>query len=214
MAALLCQSVGSLFSGCCSGCGKVCALPCKACNQACKGLCDGARKLCTSHFCFYGTVTIGLNLPPIIFALQGLGGIVGCTGSNWLILNLVFCVTHILAALYIAERSSSWSEAMKVLCYDPWIAGYIVVGVLFFVWLCTGISWRSSGAMVNGNCPDNIDSLASSSIGFGMAFFFSGVSALFVSMLVSSCCGRRGQTSARSASDTTYKPPTTDASNV
>ena len=103
---------------------------------------------------------------------------------------------------------------MKVLCYDPWIAGYIVVGVLFFAWLCTGISWHNSGAMVNGNCPGNIDNLATTSIGFGMTFFFTGVSALFISMLVSSFCGRRGNRSTPPASDTTYKPPIAGASNV
>ena len=213
MAALLCQSIGNLFSGACSGCGQLCSLPCKLCNQACKGFCDGARKLCTSHFCFYGTVTLALNLPPIVFALQGLAGIAGCTGTGWLFLNGLFCVIHILAALYIAERSASWSEAMKVLCYDPWIAAYIVVGVFFFAWLCTGLAWHNSGAMVNGNCPDNIDDLATTAIGFGMAFFFTGVAALFLSMCISSCCGRRGQTSnTRSTGDTAYMPP--NASNV
>lgn len=81
---------------------------------------------------------------------------------------------------------------MKTLCYDPWIAAYILIGIGSFVWLCTGMSWAMNGAIQNGNCPDNIASLTYNSIYCGYAFFGVGMTALLISMMVSACLGKRG----------------------
>ena len=190
MAAILCQSISNLCSATCSGCGQICKLPCTLCSSVCKPMCEGIKKLCSSHFCCYASVALGLNLPPIIFGLNSLA-YGDCKGSQWLIVNLLFCIAHIAAAFYLALQSKSWSDTMNTLCYDPWIAAYILVGIGSFVWLCTGMSWAMSGAIQNGNCPDNIDSLAYNSIYCGYAFFGFGMSALLVSMMISACMGNR-----------------------
>ena len=194
MAAILCQSFGNLCTSACSGCGQLCQLPCTMCSSVCKPACEGIKKLCTSNFCIYATVTLGLNIPPIINGLINIAsGVGGCKGSQWLIVNTLFCIAHIAAALYIALQSNSFNETMQTLCYDPWIAGYILVGVGSFVWLCIGMNWAMSGAMEYGNnCPGNVGQLAYNSIYCGYSFFALGCTALFVSVMISMCMGKRG----------------------
>jgi len=172
MAAVLCQSISSLCSGLCSGCGTVCSYPCTACSSICKPFCEGIKKAFSSHFCIYVAVTLGLNIPPIAFATQSfLFG--SCKGSLWLLLMLFFSFTHIIASFYLAGQSKSWNETIQTLCYDPWIAAYIVACIAFFFWLCIGLSWSAQGAMENGdNCPDNIAQLTMNSIYFGFSFLF------------------------------------------
>lgn len=198
MAAILCQSISSLCSATCSGCGKICSLPCTVCSSVCKPLCEGVRKLCTSHFCLYGSVAIGLNLPQIIFSFSGMSSI-GCKGSQWLLVNLLFSLSHIVAAFYLASQSTSWDDTLKTLCYDPWIAGYILVGIASFVWLCMGLDWATSGAIANGNCSDNIGKLVYDSIYCGFAFFGVGMTALGISILISMCMGRNSSWSGGNA---------------
>lgn len=210
MAAILCQSVSSLCSGACAGCGKICSLPCTLCSSVCKPICEGTKKALSSHFCFYTAVTLGLNIPPVIFSALSLIYL-GCRGSQWLFINLFFCVAHIVAAFYLAGQSKSWSETMKTLCYDPWIAAYILVTIGFFIWLSIGTAWSSQGAMENGNCPGNISSLALNSIFCGYAFIFLGFMALAVSSAISLCFGQGkesiGTTQSNSQSKGSYAPP-------
>jgi len=64
--------------------------------------------------------------------------------------------------------------------------------------------------MNNGNCPDNISSLTLNSIYFGFAFFGIGLSALLISVLISTCLGRRSnaaQTNDNVNGKTSYVPP-------
>mmetsp|Transcript_29537 Transcript_29537/g.45087 ORF Transcript_29537/g.45087 Transcript_29537/m.45087 type:complete len:221 (+) Transcript_29537:75-737(+) len=191
MAALLCQSISSLFSSACTGCGKICKLPFTMCSGACSSVCGGVKQLCTSHFCIYGTLALGLNIPPMIFGLSAIP-YVDCKGTQWMLMNTLFCLCHILAAMYIANQQNSWSDIMHTLCYDPWMAAYIVVSIASFIWTSNGLSLAISGAMANGNnCPDNIASLTYNSIYFGFSFFFFGASALAISLLVSACMGSR-----------------------
>jgi len=105
---------------------------------------------------------------------------------------VIFCIVHIVAAFYLALQSKSFSDTMKMLCYDPWIAAYILIGTGSFVWLCIGISWARNGSIQNGNCPDNITTLTYNSIYCGYAFLSVGMSALIVSMMISACLGKRG----------------------
>mmetsp|Transcript_180 Transcript_180/g.271 ORF Transcript_180/g.271 Transcript_180/m.271 type:complete len:219 (-) Transcript_180:35-691(-) len=191
MAAILCQSISSLCSSLCSGCGQLCKLPCTMCSAVSKPLCEGIKTICTSHFCIYTTLALGLNIPPVIFGFESLAYSSTCKGSLWLGINILFCVAHIVAAFYLATKTTSWNETMQTLCYDPWIAAYILTCIASFVWLGIGMSWAVSGEMLNGNCPGNIQSLSNNSMYCGYAFFALGCSALFISMAISMCMGRR-----------------------
>jgi hypothetical protein len=206
MAAILCQSVSNLCGATCDGIGKICKLPFTLCSSVCKPMCEGIKKGCASHFCLYTSVALGLNIPGIIFGLSSVAYI-GCKGTQWLLLNILFCVAHITAAYYLASKSESWSETMKTLCYDPWIAAYILAGIGSFAWLGIGMSWAKSGAIQNGNCPDNIDSLTYNSIYCGYAFFGLGMSALLMSMLLSSCMGNKNSGAKDASSAGSYFAP-------
>lgn len=192
MAAILCQSVSSLCSTACSGCGHICKLPCTLCTSVCKPMCEGIRKVCSSPFCIYVTVALGLNIPQIMFGLTTLP-YAACKGSQWLSVNALFCIAHITAACYLAMQSKSFNETMQTLCYDPWIAVYILVGIVSMIWLWTGTGWARNGVMGNGNnCPDDIGNLTWNAVYCGHAFFFFGVSALGLSLLVSMCRNGNG----------------------
>jgi hypothetical protein len=58
-----------------------------------------------------------------------------------------------------------------------------------------GMSWATGGDIQNGMCPENIKDLAYNSIYCGYAFFGLGCSAMFISMAISMCMGRREQNS-------------------
>lgn len=205
MAAILCQSM----SGLCRSCGTICTLPCRLCSNICQPLCEVTKKAFSSHFCIYTTVTFLLNIPPISFAIQGLT-YGSCTGSQWMSVNLMFCTAHIVCAFYLAMQSKSWMDTVKILCYDPWFAVYILVFIAFLIWLCIGLSWSAQGEMANGNCPDNILSLTSSSFYCGFTFIFTGLFALGISSLISMCVGKN-HNSSNFENPTTpegeYKPP-------
>lgn len=69
MAALLCQSIGQLLSNC--------TLPCRSC-------CDGVSKVLCSPFFPYIALTVGLNLPPVLW---GAKAITTDCDSSWLLVN-------------------------------------------------------------------------------------------------------------------------------
>mmetsp|Transcript_756 Transcript_756/g.1190 ORF Transcript_756/g.1190 Transcript_756/m.1190 type:complete len:242 (-) Transcript_756:167-892(-) len=186
MAAVLFQSCSGLCSDLCTSCGKVCSFPCTLCSSICKPVCESIKTACSNSFCFYVAVTLGLNVVPIAFGVQALL-YPGCRGSQWLLLNSLLCVAHVITAFYLAGQSKSWNETVKTLCYDPWIAVYIVACAVFFIWLYVGGSWSAKGEMANGNCPDNIASLTKYSIYCGFAFAHVGVSALAISSVLSMC---------------------------
>lgn len=202
MAAVLCSSCANLcdFTACCKGCGQgckgcgqacgqICRLPCTLCNSACKACCEGLRNLCTSSFCFYGFVALGLNIPSMINGVLSFPYF-GCSGSQWLFLNTLFCASHVAAAIYLANQCVSFSDTTRLLCYDPWMAGYMVLSVISFAWLCSGLTWD----LAQGDCPDNINSLTKNSVYFGFSFFFFGGGAMCISALISMCRKDRHQT--------------------
>ena len=70
----------------------------------------GSLKTLRSPFCLYLTVTLGLNIPPIIFAGHAFAINNGCSlAIKWLLVNAVLCVVNMAAAIYISGKIS----------YDP-----------------------------------------------------------------------------------------------
>jgi len=130
-----------------------------------------------------------------------------CKGSQWLGVNMLICVVHIIAAIYLSKSGKSLEDTKQLLCYDPWIAAYILVGIGSFIWLCTGVSWRNEGLMEEEDCEDDVSELAKNSIKFGFAFLSLGCSALFLSMACLCCRGQRSSRSRDSQEDGAYTPP-------
>ena len=114
MAAVLCNGLGKICSTSCTLLTSILTLPCKACGLACEGLSAALR----SPFCIYLSVTAGLNLPPIVFAVQAylINGDDGCDAVwRWLLVNTVLCAVNVIAAIYISwkiayDTSSSEEE--------------------------------------------------------------------------------------------------------
>lgn len=191
MAAVLCGGCENLFKGGCNACGEVCKLPCTICSKGC----ELTGNLCSNSFCIYIVVALSLNIPPIYYALGAIGNVANCKGSQWLTINMIICIAHIVAAIYLAKTGKTVEDMKQMLCYDPWIAAYILVGIGSFVWLCTGTSWRGQELMEEGdNCPDDVSQLAKRSIQCGFAFLALGCSALFLSMACLCCRGKRTST--------------------
>jgi len=117
MAAVLCQSCGSLTKG-------LCRLPCQMTQACCEGLSEccaksgrWSKRCCTfmacgtPAFCCHVTTVLVLNVPTLVLegldlALQVIpnnnGNGLECPGSLWLLVCSVFCVCHIVAAFYMA----------------------------------------------------------------------------------------------------------------
>ena len=121
--------------------------------------------LCSNSFCIYIVVALSLNIPPIYYALREVENVFNCKGSRWLEVNMLISIIHILAAVYIAKTGKTVEDTKKMLCYDPWMAAYILVVIGSFVWLCMGISWRAKGLMEEGdNSQEDVSQLAKQSI--------------------------------------------------
>mmetsp|Transcript_13008 Transcript_13008/g.15266 ORF Transcript_13008/g.15266 Transcript_13008/m.15266 type:complete len:332 (-) Transcript_13008:468-1463(-) len=201
MAALICDGIGKL----CSSCGSICVLPCRIISKVCESVCSVTGKLCSGPFCVYTITAIALNLPSIIISAKSLSkGISDCKGSSWLLVNLILCVINILAAWYISAKSQDlndpglqnsttmFSRIVHVLCYDPFIAIYIILLAFFFCWLGVGIGWKASDEIYNGGgCDDSVSGAMTSSIACGYSFFCIGFMALCCSLCVAGCDGRR-----------------------
>ena len=134
----------------------------------------------------------------------GGGGDDACgEGTRWLIVNSMLCVANIAAAIYIvwtiqnsreeavlsnyvemdgvkSTKENSMKRVTHVLCYDPWVALYIVVGVMFVIWQSMGIG--KSVAM--GDACDGLRPKLFNSILCGYLF----LSLMAASFLISVCC--------------------------
>ena len=210
MAAILCNGIGKICSGTCDALGSILSLPCKACGLAC----DGVSQALRSPFCLYLTVTLGLNIPPVIFAGQALVNNNGCNVAlQWLSINAFFCIVNMVAAIYISGKvvhdpndadavgndapyieatmdsnsnsnsnnktsdQQQQSSTMKkfwqgpytaanetrvvktlsrvcrvrdVLCYDPVVAVYIIIGICYIIWQSMGFSRMNQAAGCGG----------------------------------------------------------------
>jgi hypothetical protein len=180
MAAILCKTIGELFSAL----GQVLTIPCKALGIGCDAMSDVLR----SPFFPYLAVTFALNVPAVVYAIRGLGG--NCPELvSWLFCNGLLGLIHMLASMYVVNKiressstdnnssqkdeeegryyttftdpkenehgaSNSCSRIKHVLCYDKTMAVYIFASIPYWVvWLSVGIK-RRQGA--EGNCGDLI----------------------------------------------------------
>jgi hypothetical protein len=97
MAAVICESLGSL----CRGCSEIICLPCKACGVGCECLWE----LVGSAFFPYMFVTFALNIPPFALGLKSIMDFGTCKGeATWMIVNGACCFIHMIASLYIVHR--------------------------------------------------------------------------------------------------------------
>lgn len=111
MAAVICSSVSDLCTGLCNGIGRVICLPCRLCGMATAELCD----IIGSPFCLYLSVALGLNLPPVVFAISASrrdgAGQNSCSGvMKWLMVNAVLSAVNMIAALYIVNKIQANKE--------------------------------------------------------------------------------------------------------
>merc|ERR1719375_2130262 len=80
----------------CEAAGAILSLPCKACGLGC----DSISALCRSPFCLYISVTLGLNIPAMVFAARVFTYDFedGCrSGSDWLKIDALLCFVNIIA---------------------------------------------------------------------------------------------------------------------
>mmetsp|Transcript_20487 Transcript_20487/g.35220 ORF Transcript_20487/g.35220 Transcript_20487/m.35220 type:complete len:235 (-) Transcript_20487:170-874(-) len=80
-------------------------------------------------------------------------------------------------------RSRSLSRVKEILCYDPVVALYIVIGIFFMIWQSMGVA-RSRLAM---ECGGGLDEYLSHSLMCGFLFIFVGGMAFSISLC---CMGR------------------------
>jgi magnesium-transporting ATPase (P-type) len=166
--------------------------------------------LCTSPFSIYVTVATIFNAPPLYFGATQLAGL-ECRGSQWLVVNGVFCLAHIVAAIYMAVQvkpdasatKSTMARAAHLFCYDPWMALYILVLAGFFVWLWTGAVWSLNGKASNGCQEDDHVSTMAAAMAFGWAFFSLGVAALSIGVCCAYCSGNNNGNTYYSSTTTT-----------
>jgi hypothetical protein len=219
MAAILCNACGDLCSGACEVCGHVCTAPCRLmghlCNgvcQVCSGCCHGcetccqqvSQVLCTSPLSIYVTVATIFNAPPIYLGLQQLLDL-ECRGSQWLVVNALFGVGHVAAAIYMALKirpdgangSSPLARAGHLFCYDPVMAIYILV---------LAAIWSLNGKASNSCSDDSHVATMAVAMAFGWAFLGVGVAALSIGV----CCAYFGSSgNNHSYSNTQYYGSTT-----
>mmetsp|Transcript_25281 Transcript_25281/g.31156 ORF Transcript_25281/g.31156 Transcript_25281/m.31156 type:complete len:317 (-) Transcript_25281:298-1248(-) len=222
MAAVLCKGCSDGCSGCCS----ILTCPCKIFGECCQNICEAASQLCRNPFCLYVFAALGLNIPPIASGSVSLVGDFGCSATLWQLVNMVLCGLNIAASFYIAFKfhespndgnehsnpnrrgQSGFNKVSQILCYDPIVAIYILVLIGFFGWLCTGVSWRASGAM---NCADDSTlALVSASLGCGFSFLSFGFFALCCAFCCSCCCDGDGSSPFQKYNNnsTKYEAPT------
>jgi hypothetical protein len=173
--------------------------PCKLCASSCELVAD----LCTSPFAAFVAVAVIAQLPPIVVGFMEVTGIPNCRGSVWLIGAIVLGAINIAAACYLAVQirntedpnlqhlRTAFSRATHLLCHDPWMAAYILVFLIFFVWLCVGATWSLSGLMdEDESCSDSILRSTRIATGFGWFYIFGGSTVLTLSVCCS-CCDQR-----------------------
>lgn len=86
-------------------------------------------------------------------------------------------------ALVTDTRSKSMSRVRDVLCYDPVVAVYIIVGIFYVCWQTVGISRRIDAS----ECGGGLDDYLSNSLICGFLFMTIGGCAFGISLC---CMGR------------------------
>jgi len=86
--------------------------------------------------------------------------------------------------------TTAFGRAGHMLCYDPWMAIYILTLLGFFVWLWTGAIWSLNGTVYeNCDADSSVQGKVAIALGFGWAFIFFGVGALCISLCCAYCYG-------------------------
>lgn len=203
MAAILCNGLFKICNEGCKHCsdffGVICTVPC----QSLASYVGGCADLCNSPFALYLIVTVFSQGPPILFGLLELPGLPGCRGSIWLLITTILGIANIAAAFYmaikindrdnaeIAHLRTAFSRATYLLCYDTWMALYMLLVFGFFIWLFVGVSWLWNGtADDDGECSAYVLGHVKKSVGFGWFFVFGGFMSLSLG-LCCSCCDQR-----------------------
>lgn len=211
MAAVLCEAIGDLTKGVCSGLCKVLTLPCKACGMACDSITD----VVMTAFFPYLAVTFVLNMPGLYFGARSLN--FDCPDlSGWLVTNGLLCIVHMVASLYVVKKiretpssfvsnngdleaqstdyknfsmpkenehgsANSFARIKHVLCYDKTMALYIVFFIGWLIWLSAGVAKR----LAADGCDDE-GQYMSVAISCGYLYF----SLVFMAFGCSLCCLR------------------------
>jgi hypothetical protein len=229
MAAILCKGCNEICTGACEVCGTVCTAPCKLCGEGCQVCCASLGGLCASPFSIYVTVAAVFNLPAAWIGFTHVD--LTCHGSKWLFVNSLFCIINVIAAIYMAlqvnkqqpqgdtdfdkpstsSQSTTFQRASHLLCYDPWMALYILCLMGFFLWLWMGGIWSFSGKVHEGSCSeeDNLQGRIVTALGFSWAFLFLGVGALAIGLLCAYCAKDDPPTTYNHYTTTTTTPVTT-----
>jgi len=143
-----------------------------------------------------------------------------CEQAQWLVVNLVFSVLHVAAAFYFGKMVSKRGEptassqnssppsvfgrASHLICYDPWIAAYIVVLIAFICWLFLGFVRLIQSA----NCEDILQIWLGLSIACGFIFLCNGIISFIASFCCASCIPAENQNNPNwSISQPTPDPP-------
>lgn len=186
---------------------KICSRSCECCVEACNCICKPLCAALKSPFCLFVTVTTVLNVPPIVSAATvlldyGLSDGSNCRGMLWSTVNLPLCVINVLAAWYMAYTigrgqsnpsnfETSTGRLMHLLCYDNWIALYIVVVAGFCVWQGMGSAWIAAD-VTNQSCPGTVTQSWAYALGCGWMYIAVGGTALCCSACCASCQEGRG----------------------
>uniref|UniRef100_A0A6U5K9Y3 Uncharacterized protein n=1 Tax=Grammatophora oceanica TaxID=210454 RepID=A0A6U5K9Y3_9STRA len=163
-------------------------------------ICDGLDTLCCSrNFCLYSTIVVGLNVPGIVFGIQGYlrsreEGDPCPDMSMWLLVNAICCAIHIVAMGYIICRvstdafirdttlPSTSARAKEVMCHDYGVALYIIFMIFHTAWIIYAMYKLRE-------CDDDyIMRRRTLSILFGWLFRITGG----ISLSCSICCLRQG----------------------
>lgn len=176
-----------------------------------------------------------LNVPSIAMAAMVLldyGVYVGssCQGILWNTVNLPLCVINVIAAWYMAyavgkerrnasepsatnptinhDRSTPRRRLTHLMCYDNWIALYILVVGGFFAWQVLGSIWLAkSVSQQQYYCPSSVMQRWGTALGFSWAYIGVGGIALCISACCTSCCEHREGTSTGTAPQQFYMTP-------
>jgi len=108
MAAVLCQSVGSLCKTCVECVVWPCKKGCECCGASCSACCTLMNDVVCSPFFPYLVTTLALNVAPVVF---GVRAVTECDGDKmWLLTNAVLAALHIVAAIYIVVKIQEEDE--------------------------------------------------------------------------------------------------------
>jgi len=221
----ICDICGKGCSGICEGICKVISFPFVVIGNACRSSGPFCIYLTVALGLNIPPIVIGITSLSSTFSCPN------NQSAIWLLVNLLFCACNVAAAIYLAhaisdERfttlvnnaasasgnnrrppppadSTSFNKLSYLMCYDVWIAFYILGLVAFFAWIFVGFMWWIVGSLKAGNlgvegCADSSNVLMS--LGFDVAFVILGFLSFVCSMCLSCFHSAPASTAAPSSS--------------